>query len=127
MHFHNARTRQRKIILDLFFDKLFFIPWSSFATIFLLSTELSFVCNHPHKVHYLFYSVCTLNLAIFQTTIFLAREKRARQTKIYSVHFHGVRPFSCCTPTANRTLLGQNSTCLVSTSVLIHLNISILT
>ena len=23
----------------------------------------------------------------------MAREKRARQTKIYSVHFHGVRPF----------------------------------
>ena len=59
--------------------------------------------------------------------LFLAREKRVRQTKIYRMHFHGVRPFSCCTPTANRTLLGQNSTCLVSTSVLIHLNISILT
>ena len=27
-------------------------------------------------------------------TVFLAREKRARQTKIYSVQFHGVRPFS---------------------------------
>ena len=57
----------------------------------------------------------------------LAREKRARQTKIYNVRFHGVRSFSCRTPTVNHTLLGQNSTCLVSTSVLIHLNISILT
>ena len=26
--------------------------------------------------------------------LFLVREKRARQTKIYSVQFHGVRPFS---------------------------------
>ena len=38
--------------------------------------------------------------------IILAREKRAHQTKIYSVHFHGVRPFSCFTPIANHTLLG---------------------
>ena len=50
--------------------------------------------------------------------IILAREKRAHQTKIYSVHFHGVRPFSCFTPIANHTLLGQNSMCLVSTSIL---------
>ena len=57
----------------------------------------------------------------------LAREKQARQTKINSVHFHGVLPVSCCTPAANHTLLGQNSTCSVSTSVLIHLNISIFT
>ena len=28
VHFHNARTRQRKIILDSFFHKLFFIPRS---------------------------------------------------------------------------------------------------
>ena len=26
--------------------------------------------------------------------LFMAREKRVRQTKIYSVHFHGVQPFS---------------------------------
>ena len=26
--------------------------------------------------------------------LFMAREKRARQIKIYSVHFHGVQPFS---------------------------------
>ena len=59
-------------------------------------------------------------------TLSLARQKRTRQTKISSVHFHGVRSFSCCTLTVI-LLLGQNSTCLVSTSVLIHLNISILT
>ena len=59
-------------------------------------------------------------------TLSLARQKQARQTKIYSVHFHGVRSFSCCTLTV-LLFLGQNSTCLVSTSVLIHLNISILT
>ena len=26
----------------------------------------SFVCNHPRKVHYICYSVCTLNFAIFR-------------------------------------------------------------
>ena len=57
----------------------------------------------------------------------LAREKRARQIKIYNVHFHGVRSFSLRTPPVNHTLLGQNSTRLVSTSVSINLNISILT
>ena len=35
--------------------------------------------------------------------------------------------FLFCTPIANHTLLGQNSRFLISTSVLIHLNISILT
>ena len=39
----------------------------------------------------------------------LAREKQVRQTKIYSVRFHGVRSFSCRTPTVNHTLLGKNS------------------
>ena len=44
VHFHNARTRQRKIILDSFFYKLFFIPWNSFPTIFNLQLNfLSFV------------------------------------------------------------------------------------
>ena len=69
VHFHNAPTRQRKIILDSFFHKLFFIPWSSFLTIFHLQMNFFFVCNHPRKVHYIFYSVRTLNFAIFQTTI----------------------------------------------------------
>ena len=69
VHFHNAPTRQRKIILDSFFHKLFFIPWSSFLTIFHLQMNFFFVCNHPRKEHYIFYSVCTLNFAIFQTTI----------------------------------------------------------
>ena len=53
----------------IFFHKLFFIPWSSFLTIFHLQLNFFFVCNHPRKVHYIFYSVCTLNFAIFQTTI----------------------------------------------------------
>ena len=69
VHFHNAPTSQRKIILDSFFHKLFFIPWSSFLTIFHLQMNFFFVCNHPRKEHYIFYSVCTLNFAIFQTTI----------------------------------------------------------
>ena len=69
VHFHNAPTSQLKIILDSFFHKLFFIPWSSFLTIFHLQLNFFFVCNHPRKVHYIFYSVCTLNFAIFQTTI----------------------------------------------------------
>ena len=33
VHFHNARSRQQKIVLDSFFHKLFFIPWNSFPTI----------------------------------------------------------------------------------------------
>ena len=34
-------------------------------------------------------------LSVYHVKIlFLAREKRACQTKIYSVHFHGVQPFS---------------------------------
>ena len=69
VHFHNAPTSQRKIILDSFFHKLFLIPWSSFLTIFHLQMNFFFVCNHPRKVHYIFYSVYTLNFAIFQTTI----------------------------------------------------------
>ena len=44
MHFHNARTGQRKIILDSFFHELFFILWNSFQTIFNLQLNfLSFV------------------------------------------------------------------------------------
>ena len=69
VHFHNAPTSQRKIILDSFFHKSFFIPWRSFLTIFHLQLNFFFVCNHPRKVYYIFYSVCTLNFAIFQTTI----------------------------------------------------------
>lgn len=42
----------------------------------------------------MFKHVCLLQrLVEIIKILFLAREKRARQTKIYSVHFHGVRPF----------------------------------
>ena len=54
VHFHNARTRQRKIILDSFFHKLFFIPWSSFATIFHL--QLNFLSFVTTRVKYTIFS-----------------------------------------------------------------------
>ena len=55
VHFHNARTRQRKIVLDSFFHKLFFIPRSSFATIFHLQADfLSFVTT---RVKYTIFSI----------------------------------------------------------------------
>ena len=44
VHFHNVRTRQRKIILDSLFHKLFFIPLNSYLTILHLQLNfLSFV------------------------------------------------------------------------------------
>ena len=55
VHFHNARTRQRKIILDSFFHKLFFIPWSSFATIFHL--QLNFLSFVTTRVKYTIFSI----------------------------------------------------------------------
>ena len=55
VHFHNARTRQRKIILDSFFHKFFFIPWSSFATIFHL--QLNFLSFVTTRVKYPIFSI----------------------------------------------------------------------
>ena len=69
VHFHNARTRQRKFILHSFFLYVVFHPLEQLCNYILSPTKLSFVCNHPRKVHYICYSVCTLNFAIFQTTI----------------------------------------------------------
>ena len=54
-HFHNARTRQQKIILDSFFHKLFFIPWSSFETIFHL--QLNFLSFVTTRVKYTIFSI----------------------------------------------------------------------
>ena len=55
MHFHNARTRQRKIILDSFCYKLFFIPWNSFPTIFHL--QLNFLSFITTRVKYTMFCI----------------------------------------------------------------------
>ena len=51
-----------------FFISRFSSFWIGFHYI-LPPTKLSFYCIHPRKVHYILYSFCTLNFAIFQTTI----------------------------------------------------------
>ena len=69
MHFHNARTRQRKIFVDSFSHKLFFIPCNSFSTIFHL--QLNFLSFITTRVKYTMFCIPFVRciFAIFQTTI----------------------------------------------------------
>ena len=55
VYFHNARTRQRKIIVDSFFHKLFVIPWKSFPTIFHL--QLNFLSFITTRVKYTMFCI----------------------------------------------------------------------
>ena len=59
---HSHKTT--KIYLGLIFLYVVFHPLEYLCNYILSPTKLSFVCNHPRKVHYICYSVCTLNFAI---------------------------------------------------------------